>query len=249
MGKSQTACEEFRALGHEAYSCDIEPCYGGHPEWHILGDCLGIIEGGVTFETEDGISHSIEGAWDMIIAHPPCTYLSNAATRSHSLKGSTLEQINSRTEKRIKAQEFFMRFANVNCKKVAIENPIGVMSTVYRKPDQIIDPYQFADSVNDAENYVTKRTCLWLKGIKPLKTNDLPRPDNARIYGRWSNGKAGCWHEVQKGKNKATVRSKTFPGMAKAMAEQWGQKGGTNGYTKRYSDKQKTISEYQKDGS
>lgn len=160
--------------------------------------------------------------WDLIIAHPPCTYLSNAATRSHSLKGATLEQINARTEKRIQAQEFFMKFANVNCEKVAIENPVGVMSTVYRKPDQIIEPYQFAESKDDTENYLTKRTCLWLKGLKPLQGNNLDKPNNAELYGRWSNGKAGCWHEVQGQKNKATVRSKTFPGIAKAMAEQWG---------------------------
>nr|DAJ37692.1 MAG TPA: hypothetical protein [Caudoviricetes sp.] len=115
-----------------------------------------------------------------------------------------------------------MRFANVNCDKMAIENPVGVMNTVYRKPDQIIEPYQFADSVNDAENYVTKRTCLWLKGLEPLYINYLPRPNNAEKYGRWSNGKAGCWHEVQGQKNKSTVRSKTFRGIAKAMAEQWG---------------------------
>ncbi len=219
---SQTVCKEFRKLGHEAYSCDIEECYGGNPEWHILGDCLEIIKGGVTFETEDGISHSIEGAWDMIIAHPPCTYLSNAATRSHSLKGATLEQINARTQKRIQAQEFFMKFANVSCSKVAIENPVGIMSTVYRKPDQIIEPYQFADSVYDSENYVTKRTCLWLKGLEPLYINYLPRPSNVEKYGRWSNCKARCWHEIQGQKNRATVRSKTFPGIAKAMAEQWG---------------------------
>ena len=218
---SQTVCKEFRKLGHEAYSCDIEECYGGHLEWHIFGDCLQIIEGGVTFETEDGISHSIEGAWDMIIAHPPCTYLSNAATRSHSLKCSTLEQINSRTQKRIQAQEFFMKFANVNCDRVAIENPVGVMNTVYRKPNQIIEPYQFAESEEDNENYVTKRTCLWLKGLMPLRTNGLEKPDNAKLFGRHPSGKARCWEEMVK-EDRATVRSKTFPGIAKAMAEQWG---------------------------
>ena len=218
---SQTVCKEFRALGHEAYSCDIEECYGGHLEWHIQGDCIEIIDGGVTFKTEDGISHSIEGAWDLIIAHPPCTYLSNAATRSHSLKGSTLEQINARTQKRIQAQDFFMKFANVNCKKVAIENPVGVMNTVYRKPDQIIEPYQFAKSEEDTENYVTKRTCLWLKGLNELKRNDLPKPDNAKLYGTHPSGKARCWEEMVKG-DRATVRSKTFTGIAKAMAEQWG---------------------------
>nr|DAY32312.1 MAG TPA: Cytosine specific methyltransferase [Caudoviricetes sp.] len=219
---SQTVCKEFRALGHEAYSCDIEPCHGGYLEWHIVGNCLDIINGSVSFMTEDGINHSIDTEWDLIIAHPPCTYLSNAATRSHSLKGASLEDINKRTEKRIQAQEFFMRFANVNCDKVVIENPVGVMSTVYRRPDQIIEPYQFAESEDDKENYVTKRTCLWLKGLKPLRTNDLPKPDNAKMYGRWSNGKAGCWHEVQGQKSKSTVRSKTFEGIAKAMAEQWG---------------------------
>ena len=219
---SQTVCKEFRALGHKAYSCDILKCYGGHPEWHILCDCTKIIDGNIEFNTQDGAYHTVD-KWDLIIAHPPCTYLSNAATSKHSLKSTTLEEINERTAKRIQAQEFFMQFTKANCDKIAIENPVGVMSTVYRRPDQVIEPYQFAESVNDAENYVTKRTCLWLKGLKPLKTNDLPRPDNARIYGRWSNGKAGCWHEVQGQKNKSTVRSKTFRGIAKAMAEQWGK--------------------------
>lgn len=155
---SQTVCKEFRALGHEAYSCDIEDQYGGHPEWHIKGDCLGILEGGAVIKTQDGKEHIID-KWDLIIAHPPCTYLSNAATRSHSLKGATLEQINARTQKRIQAQEFFMKIANASCEKIAIENPVGVMSTVYRKPDQIINPYEFAESKDDKENYVTKRTC------------------------------------------------------------------------------------------
>ena len=217
---SQTVCKEFRALGHEAYSCDIEDQYGGHPEWHIKGDCLEILRGGQMFKTEDGNSHNID-KWDLIIAHPPCTYLSNAATRSHSLKGATLEQINARTAKRIQAQEFFMKFANVNCERVAIENPVRVMNTVYRKPDQIIEPYQFAESEEDKENYVTKRTCLWLKGLNELKKNNLPKPDNAKLYGRHPSGKARCWEEMVKG-DRATVRSKTFTGIAKAMAEQWG---------------------------
>ena len=217
---SQTVCKSFRELGHEAYSCDIEPCYGGHPEWHVLGDCIEILRGGQMFKTEDGSAHNID-KWDLIIAHPPCTYLSNAATRSHSLKGATLEQINERTAKRIQAQEFFMKFASVDCEKVAIENPVGVMNTVYRKPDQIIEPYQFAKSEEDKENYVTKRTCLWLKGLKPLQGNSLDKPNNAERFGRHPNGKARCWEEVVKG-DRTTVRSKTFTGIAKAMAEQWG---------------------------
>ena len=222
---SQTVCKEFRALGHEAYSCDIEKCYGGHPEWHIKGDCLEILEGGQMFKTEDGSAHNVD-KWDLIIAHPPCTYLSNAATSKHSLKSSTLEEINERTAKRIQAQEFFMKFANSNCEKIAIENPVGVMSTVYRKPDQIIEPYQFADSVNDTENYITKRTCLWLKGLKPLQGNSLDKPGNAELFGRHPSGKARCWNEMQWQKNRAIIRSKTFPGIARAMAEQWGQNNG-----------------------
>ena len=217
---SQTVCKEFRALGHEAYSCDIEDQYGGHPEWHIKGDCLEVLRGQM-FKTEDGSTHNID-KWDLIIAHPPCTYLSNAATRSHSTKRNTIEQINERTAKRIQAQEFFMKFANSNCEKIAIENPVGVMSTVYRKPDQIIEPYQFADSVNDTENYITKRTCLWLKGLKPLQGNSLDKPNNAELFGRHPSGKARCWNEMQWQKNRAIVRSKTFPGIARAMAEQWG---------------------------
>ena len=218
---SQTVCKEFRALGHEAYSCDIEKSYGGHPEWHIIGDCLDIINGSVSFMTEDGINHSIGTEWDLIIAHPPCTYLSNAATRSHSIKRNTIEQINARTEKRIRAQEFFMQFTKANCDKITIENPVGIMSTVYRKPDQIIEPYQFAESEDDKENYQTKRTCLWLKGLQRLQINDLPRPNIRATYGTWSNGKARCWHE-RVPTDKARVRSKTFPGIARAMAEQWG---------------------------
>lgn len=218
---SQTVCKEFRALGHEAYSCDIESCYGGHPEWHIQKDVLKILDyRSVSFFTQDGECHTVD-KWDLIIAHPPCTYLSNAATRSHSTKRNTIEQINARTAKRIQAQEFFMMIANVKCERIAIENPVGVMSTVYRRPDQIIEPYQFAESENDKENYQTKRTCLWLKGLQPLKINDLPRPDIKAIYGTWSNGKARCWHE-RVSTDKARVRSKTFWGIARAMAEQWG---------------------------
>ena len=219
---SQTVCKAFRCIEHEAYSCDILKCYGGHPEWHIVGDCIDIINGSVSFMTEDGINYSIDTEWDLIIAHPPCTYLSNAATSKHSLKSSTLEEINERTAKRVQAQEFFMRIVNSNCERIAIENPVGIMSTVYRKPDQIIEPYQFAESEDDKENYQTKRTCLWLKGLQRLQINDLPRPDNAKIWGRWSNGKARCWNDLVYSKERAVIRSKTFPGIAKAMAEQWG---------------------------
>ena len=159
--------------------------------------------------------------WDMIIAHPPCTYLSNVATRSHSIKSTPENWINARTLNRIEAMQFFMSFVYANCDKVAIENPVGVMNTCYRKPDQIVHPYMFAGNENDTENYVTKATCLWLKGLSVLETNGLPKPDNKKVFGVYSNGKAKTWEETRFG-DRARVRSKTFPGIARAMAEQWG---------------------------
>lgn len=216
--ESQRVCIEFRKLGHEAYSADIQEPSGGHPEWHILGDVLKVLNGG-TFTTMNKWLHTVE-KWDLIIAFPPCTYLTTVATKHHSLKCTLLNNINDRTLKRIEGELFFMRFANAYCEHIAIENPVGVMNTVYRKPDQIISPYMFAKSEADTENYVTKGTCLWLKNLPTLKTNDLLKPNNAAIYGRYSNGKAKCWEEMQTG-NRSKVRSKTFPGIAAAMAKQW----------------------------
>lgn len=118
-----------------------------------------------------------------------------------------------------------MAFVNADCEKIAIENPVGVMNTCYRKPDQIINPYQFAESVHDVENYCTKATCLWLKGLPPLITGDLPKPDNEAIFGRNPSGKVSNWEErmVQmEGMSRSTMRSKTFWGIARAMADQWG---------------------------
>lgn len=219
--ESQRVCTEMRKLGHEAYSCDIQEPSGGHPEWHILGDVLKVINGHCEFTTMNGERHAIKERWDLIIAHPPCTYLSNVATRSHSLRCTSLDNINNRTFKRVEAMQFFLNIANANCDRIAIENPVGVMNTCYRKPDQIINPYQFATSIDDKENYVTKATCLWLKGLNPLQINNLPKPINEKIYGRHPSSKVKCWEECQKGKDRAKIRSKTFPGIAKAMAEQW----------------------------
>lgn len=170
--ESQTVCKAFREKGHNSFSCDIQECSGKKPEWHILGDVLKVINpenGYIEFATMDGVQHKICGKWDLIIAHPPCTFLSNVATRSHSLKNSSLEYINNRTLKRIEAMRFFMDIANADCNRIAIENPVGVMNTAYRKPDQIIEPYFFAENETDTENYVTKRTCLWLKGLPILE--------------------------------------------------------------------------------
>lgn len=216
--ESQAVCKEFRKRGHEAYSCDLQEPSGGHPEWHILGDALKTIEGGAVV-TMDGAVHEI-GQWDMMIAHPPCTYLSNACTRGFSLRCTEAEKVVDRWKDRAYGAVFFMHFALAYIPKICIENPVGFMNTAYRKADQIIDPYMFAESVEDTENYVTKRTCLWLRGLPKLKTNNLPKPDNAALFGRYPSGKARCWEDTYSRSGK--VRSKTFPGIAKAMAEQWG---------------------------
>lgn len=216
--ESQTVCKAFRDRGHEAYSCDVQEPSGGHPEWNILGDAVPVLEWG-QIKTMDGVTHEI-GSWDMLIAHPPCTYLSNAATRSFSLACTAPEKVVNRWKERANAAIFFMYFALSDIPRVCVENPVGFMNSAYRKADQIIDPYMFAESENDAENYVTKRTCLWLKGLAKLETNSLPKPDNAKIFGRTRNGKARCWEDSFS--RSAKVRSKTFPGIAKAMAEQWG---------------------------
>ena len=223
--ESQTVCKEMRRLGHECYSCDIIECSGGHPEWHIMQDVLPLLNGNCTFKTMDGVEHTIDSKWDMIIAFPPCTYLTNCATRSHSVRCTPLEKINERTLKRISAMSFFMNFVDANCDKIAIENPIGVMNTCYRKPNQVINPYLFAESESDSQNYVTKSTCLWLKNMPELIGNNLPKPDNAKIFGVRPNGRAFTWEEkLCRAGGASLARSKTFPGIAKAMAEQWAGK-------------------------
>lgn len=219
--ESQRVCTAFRKMGHNAFSCDIIDPSGGHPEWHIKGDALEIINGGIFYTMSGDVYEVLR--WDIIIAHPPCTYLSMVATRAHSLKCTSIEKINARTILRIDAMQFFMHFVNANCDHIAIENPKGIMNTAYRKPDQIIDPYMFAESVDDTENYVTKATCLWLKGLPILTGNGLPKPDNLSLFGRHPSGKTATWEErLDRSGGAAKARSKTFQGIAKAMAEQWG---------------------------
>lgn len=220
--ESQRVCMEFRKLGHEAYSCDIEPCSGGHPEWHIQDDVLPLLNGNCEFETVDGMKHSIPGKWDMIIAFPPCTYLTSAGTRHYSLKCNSIEKVEERKKEREKAANFFMQFVNADCEKIVIENPVGYMNMHYRKADQIIHPYYFGDNAK-------KRTCLWLKNVDSLiPTNLLPEPEPMYIcQGEKCKGKKIGWCEGMRNikggqKARAKARSKTFPGIAKAMAEQWG---------------------------
>lgn len=209
--ESQRVCSAFRARGHEAYSCDIIECSGGHPEWHIMEDCLPLINGNCTFKTMDGEEHYIE-KWDLLIAHPPCTYLTVTGNRWFNV-----EKYGDKARERIKlreeAKEFFMKFANADCDKIMIENPVGVMSTAWRKPDQIVQPYFFGDPFE-------KRTCLWLKGLPKLEKTNEVEPEPRIKYA------SGCtmpaWYANLPPKDRAKERSKTFLGFAEAMAEQWG---------------------------
>ena len=186
--ESQVVCKAFRAKGHEAYSCDIEPCSGGHPEWHIQRDATLLLN----------------DAWDMIIAFPPCTYLSNAGAR-HLFKGGELNR--ERFAKGLTGKEFFMLFFNHKCSKIAIENPTP--SKIYNLPEhtQTIQPYMFGHPT-------TKRTLLWLKGLPSLLPTNIVAPTtNCKEAGNWYN---------RGGKDRQKNRSKTFQGIADAMAEQWG---------------------------
>lgn len=202
--ESQAVTKELRRLGHEAYSCDIIECSGGHPEWHLQQDVIPLLK-----------EH-----WDMIIAFPPCTYLTVTGNRWFNVERYG-EKALQRHRDREEAINFFMAFANANCPRIAIENPIGVMSTVFRKPDQLVHPYYFAESEND-QNCERKATCLWLKGLNPLKYEINHRP---RVI-QYKNGKGtdSPWHMHSIGlpkEERAKQRSKTFPGIARAMAEQW----------------------------
>lgn len=213
--ESQRVCSAFRARGHEAYSCDIIDPSGGHPEWHIKGDVLPILNGYCFIETMDGQVHQIEGKWDLIIAHPPCTYLTNTGNRWFNV-----EKYGDKARERLKLREeavtFFMAFANANCDHIAIENPIGAMSTRWRKPDQIIQPWWFGDPFE-------KKTCLWLKGLPLLKKTNEVTPEKRTTY---ASGKSmPAWYAAAANlpaAERSRIRSQTFPGFAEAMAEQWG---------------------------
>lgn len=190
---------ELRRLGHEAYSCDIEPCSGGHPEWHLQQD----------------VTPLLQESWDMIIAFPPCTHL--------ALSGAAWFEQKRKDGRQQKGVDFFMLFANCKCQKVAIENPIGIMSTTYKKPSQIIHPWQFGDNVE-------KSTCLWLRGLPELVPQTTKKPEIE--YFEWVDKKGrkkrqGMWYYKTRclpHKERAKAASKTFPGIAKAMAEQWAGK-------------------------
>ena len=217
--ESQEVCKAFRERGHLAFSCDLQECSGGHPEWHIQGDVLPIINGNCTFVTMDGKTHIQTGQWDLLIAHPPCTLLSNAGAR-WLYKGGELNE--ERYSRGIIAKQFFLNFYNAKCERIAIENPVP--SSVFRLPkySQIIQPYYFGHKA-------TKKTCLWLKGLPDLQPTHVVVPYKGRRI-TLKNGKTRntCWTmdcgKPFGGENRAKLRSKTFSGIAEAMAEQWGEK-------------------------
>ena len=211
--ESQNVTNELRKLGHEAYSCDIQMHSGSHDEWHICQDVLPLLNGFCKFKTVDGDYHEINSKWDMIIAFPPCTDLCVSGARHFAKK-----QADGRQQRSI---DFFMKFVNADCDRIAIENPIGIMSTKYRKPDQIIQPWQFGEKYS-------KSTCLWLKNLPLLvPTKIVEKGEFIEFIDK--NGKkkrqAKWYYEALKNsKNaaeRAKIRSKTFPGIANAMATQW----------------------------
>ncbi len=180
--ESQAVCKAFRDKGHEAYSNDVQECSGGHPEWHILGDIEEVWD-----ETKD--------EWDLLLAFPPCTHLASSGARWFAQK-----RADGRQQQGI---DFFMFFANLETDKIAIESPIGIMSTLWRKPDQIIQPWQFG-------HLETKATCLWLRGLPKLIPTRIVAGREQRVW------------KMPATKNRGALRSKTYTGIAKAMAEQWG---------------------------
>ena len=222
--ESQRVCMAFRERGHEAYSCDIQDCSGGHPEWHIKGDVLPLLNGNCSFADTWGGWHTIKGPWDLIIAFPPCTFLTVTGNRHFDVEkyGKKAE---ARWRDRVNAAVFFMKFVAADCKKIAIENPIGIMNTAYRKPDQIINPWMFA--LNEDEE-TEKHTCLWLKGLPPLLPRFGGKPEIEYKEYITKDGKRGrqtMWYYKTRclpHKERAAAASKTFQGIAKAMGEQWG---------------------------
>lgn len=216
--ESQRVCKAFRERSFEAFSADIQECSGGHPEWHILGDVLKVLNGG-TFITMDGKEHTVN-KWDCIIAHPPCTYLTVSGNAWFDVSKYG-EKAKKRFKLRDRAAEFFMNFVKADCKHIAVENPIGFMNTHYRAADVIIQPYEYGHKVR-------KATCLWLKNLPILKPTKIVRPELAEsggktysgpaLYARDKNGKILAWNDPQTAKE----RSKTYQGIADAMADQWG---------------------------
>lgn len=210
-------------LGHRSFSCDILKCSGGHPEWHINTDVLPLLNGNCTFQTLDGVTHKQDGEWDLIIVHPPCTYLTVSGNRWFNVERYGEKAI-QRIALREEAVDFFMAFVNAPAKYKAIENPIGVISTRYRKPDQIIQPYWFGHNVG-------KSTCLWLYNLPKLEPTDIVTPERIHSSGKSGGYSGASWYvrdddgKILRFRDQKTKikRSKTYQGIAKAMATQWSE--------------------------
>lgn len=208
--ESQEVCKAFRARGHTAFSCDLQECSGGYPEWHIINDIFNVIEPGtykageeiytcfIEIQTQDGKTHIID-KWDMIIAHPPCTYLTKVSATSLFNENGTIKDYN-RIKKMFEARDFFMRIYNNPCKRIAIENPTPLRISALPEAQCVIQPWEHGEPY-------TKRTLLWLKGLPPIVPSNIYYGETIS-YTKYTNG--------------SKTRSKTFPGVAKAMAEQWG---------------------------
>tara|TARA_R110000851_G_C12879360_1_gene545845 strand:- start:21 stop:710 length:690 start_codon:yes stop_codon:yes gene_type:complete len=216
--ESQAVTIELRKLGHEAYSCDLLTCSGGHPEWHILSDVSKLLttsKHARQFEVQTGKFEVLpKDGWDMIIAFPPCTFLTVTGNRWFNIERYGNKAIKRHADRK-EAIEFFKMFANADCDKIVIENPVGVMSSHYQKPNQIINPYQFGDPFE-------KKTCLWIKGLPNLIPTNIVEPPKRTEF---ASGKsmptwyADAWKLPKE--ERAKLRSKTFQGIAKAMAIQW----------------------------
>lgn len=204
--ESQRVCISFREKGHKAFSCDLQECFGGHPEWHIQGDVLPLLSGNCTFKTVDGTGHTVSGKWDLIIAHPPCTYLSNVGSQHLFDKSGNIKN-HQRYENGLRAKDFFKKFINADCDKIVVENPTPMKIWNLPKYTQAVHPYFFGEAYK-------KRTCLWIKGLEPLYPTQI-------VPNAIPTTKKGCWYN-RGGKDRAKNRSKTFWGIARAMAEQWG---------------------------
>ena len=233
--ESQACCRAFRELGHNAFSCDLFKCSGTifgtdevepHPEWHFDHDVTTVLNK-TNLTLQDGTQAVIDGDWDLMIGHPPCTFLACSGAKWLYDPKDKDKPINERKPhpsfpNRRKDQEdganFFMFLAKADVKRIAIENPIGIMSTRWRKPDQSVQPYMFGDPYS-------KNTCLWLKNLRPLHPSNPTDDHGARIY--FGSGKSQpLWYSDGLTKTKTKEerqkwRSKTFPGIARAIAEQW----------------------------
>lgn len=206
--ESQAVCIAFRELGHNAFSCDIQPCSGGHPEWHYMGSVYDILYGDCEFVTQNGFSYFVD-EWDLIIAFPPCTYLTKASAVRMRVNGQIQDE---RYQKMLAARIFFLTLLNCGCPHVALENPTPLALAALPPYDQAIEPWMFGHPYK-------KRTCLWLRGLPPLMTTLLVYDDLVS----WVDCESRKGIKSRGRNRNQKMRSKTFPGIAAAMAKQWSE--------------------------